>query len=204
MSARYALFRWSAQLAALPGFPGEFQPCWNLQPGAQALILREQDGQQRMDLARWGLTPAWFTDFSRTPAHARLESIATQPMFRQPFQQRRCLLPANGFFEWRGVRKQPYWMSIAEPLLYFAGIWEAYPSGAIEYLSFAMITREAGAQRRPILLNASEQQQWLDPHAPVERLQELLQETRPALFERALATIVNDPRVDGPECLTPI
>ena len=74
MSARYALFRWSAQLAALPGFPGEFQPCWNLQPGAQALILREQDGQQRMDLARWGLTPAWFTDFSRTPAHARLEN----------------------------------------------------------------------------------------------------------------------------------
>ena len=204
MSARYALFRWSADLTALPGFPREQQSCWNLQPGVQALIQRGQDAERRIDLARWGLTPAWFTDFSRTPAHARLESISTQPMFRQAFQQRRCLLPANGFFEWRGVRKQPYWMSVAEPLLYFAGIWEAYPSGDREYLSFAMITREAGPQRRPIVLNAAEQQQWLAPDTPAEQLLALLHDASPPMFERALANIVNDPRVDGPECLTPV
>ena len=204
MSGRYALFRWSADLTALPGFPRDMPSRWNLLPGTQALILREQAGERRADLARWGLTPAWFTDFSRTPAHARLETLGKQPMFRQAFQQRRCLLPANGFFEWRGVRKQPYWMSVAEPLLYFAAIWEAYPAGDVEYLSFAMITREAGAQRRPIVLNVAEQQAWLAGDTASEDLLVLLQDARPALFERALAAIVNDPRIDGPECLTPV
>jgi putative SOS response-associated peptidase YedK len=203
MCGRYALFRWSAEFRALPGFPLEQQPCWNLLPGARAPILREQDGEPRVDLARWGLTPAWLTDLSRTPAHARLETIERQPMFRESFRQRRCLLPANGFFEWRGVRKRPYWLSVAEPMLFFAGVWEAYPAGDIEYLSFAMITCEAGPQRRPVVLNAAEQQPWLAADATVESLLDVLQGARPALFERALATIVNDPRVDGPECLTP-
>ena len=94
-------------------------------------------------------------------------------------------------------------MSVAEPLLYFAAIWEAYPVADIEYLSFAMITREAGPQRRPIVLNATEQQQWLDPDTPTGHLLALLHDAQPALFERALANIVNDPQVDGPECLTP-
>lgn len=203
MSGRYALFRWSAELTDVAGFPQAQKSCWNLMPGCRALILREQNGQRRADLARWGLTPAWFTDLSRTPAHARLETIDQQPMFRQAFEQRRCLLPANGFFEWRGVRKRPYWVSVAEPLLYFAAIWEAYPVADIEYLSFAMITREAGPQRRPIVLNATEQQQWLDPDTPTGHLLALLHDAQPALFERALANIVNDPQVDGPECLTP-
>lgn len=203
MCGRYALFRWSAEFRALPGFPLEQQPCWNLLPGARALILRGQDTEQRVDLARWGLTPAWLTDLSRTPAHARLETIDKQPLFREAFRQRRCLLPANGFFEWRGVRKRPYWLSVAEPMLYFAGVWEAYPVGDIEYLSFAIVTREAGPQRRPIVLSAAEQQAWLAPDTSVEAALGILHGAKPALFERALATIVNDPRVDGPECLTP-
>lgn len=67
MSGRFALFRWSPAFAALPGFPAEQQPHWNLAPGARVLMLRGQAGEQRLDLARWGLTPAWLTDLSKTP-----------------------------------------------------------------------------------------------------------------------------------------
>lgn len=122
MSGRYALFRWNLSLAALPGFPADWRAQWNISPANQVLMVREDAGARRADLARWGLTPARLTDLSRTPSHARAETLAEQPMFREAFQQRRCLLPANGFYEWRGVRKRPYWVSTGERLLFFAGI----------------------------------------------------------------------------------
>src|SRR5690606_37538123 len=111
MCGRYALFRWSPALATLPGFPSDQQPHWNLAPGSRVLMLREAAGERQAALARWGLTPAWLTDLSKTPAQARAETLAEQPMFREAFRQRRCLLPANGFYEWRGARKRPYWIS---------------------------------------------------------------------------------------------
>lgn len=141
MSGRYALFRWNPSLAALPGFPADWRAHWNISPANQVLMVREDAGARRADLARWGLTPAWLTDLSRTPSHARAETLAEQPMFREAFQQRRCLLPANGFYEWRGVRKRPYWVSTGERLLFFAGIWEAYPVQGQTWLSVAQVSQ---------------------------------------------------------------
>lgn len=202
MSGRLALFRWPASLAALPGFP-DLQPHWNLSPGASLLLLRGLDEQQRADLARWGLTPAWLTDLSRTPAHARAETLAEQPMFREAFRLRRGLVPINGFYEWRGVRKRPYWVCGEATLLNCAAIWEVYPVGDRQYQSLALVTRAAGEQRRPLLLDAQGQREWLATDTSVERLQALLQAPAPPLRERALAGLVNNPALDGPECLTP-
>ena len=106
MCGRYALFRWPQALTALPGFPAEQQPHWNIAPGANVLMVRHEADARHAALARWGLTPAWLTDLSRTPAQARAETLAEQPMFREAFRQRRCLLPANGFYEWRGAVRQ--------------------------------------------------------------------------------------------------
>ncbi len=203
MSGRFALFRWSPAFAALPGFPAEQQPHWNLAPGARVLMLRGQAGEQRLDLARWGLTPAWLTDLSKTPAHARAETLVEQPMFRNAFRQRRCLIPANGFYEWRGVRKRPYWVSGETSLLHFAALWEPFPVGDAEYLSLAMITRPAADLRRPLVLDEAGQQLWLAADSDPEDLRALLTAASPPLRERALATLVNDPKLDGPECLTP-
>ncbi|GAC1032543.1 SOS response-associated peptidase [Pseudomonas sp. No.21] len=203
MSGRFALFRWSPAFAALPGFPAEQQPHWNLAPGARVLMLREQAGERRLDLARWGLTPAWLTDLSKTPAHARAETLVEQPMFRDAFRQRRCLIPANGFYEWRGVRKRPYWISGETSLLHFAALWEPFPVGDAEYLSLAMITRPAADLRRPLVLDEAGQQAWLAADTVPGDLRALLTAASPALRERALATLVNDPKLDGPECLTP-
>ena len=81
-------------------------------PNDSVLIQRLSEGQLTLARRCWGLTPPWLTDLSRTPAHARAETLAEQPMFREAFRQRRCLLPANGFYEWRGTqRKRPYWLT---------------------------------------------------------------------------------------------
>ncbi|WP_241151913.1 SOS response-associated peptidase family protein, partial [Pseudomonas viridiflava] len=96
----------------MPGFPADQQAQWNISPADWVLIMRaaEEGGDIELVRARWGLTPAWLTDLSKTPAHARAETVAEQPMFREAFKQRRCLLPANGFYEWRGTsRKRPFW-----------------------------------------------------------------------------------------------
>ncbi|WP_278349108.1 SOS response-associated peptidase [Stutzerimonas kunmingensis] len=204
MCGRYALFRWSQDFAALPGFPSDQQPHWSLAPGASVLLLRKVDAQLQLSRVRWGLTPAWLTDLTRTPAQARAETISEQPMFREAFRQRRGLLPANGFYEWRGsARKRPYWMTSEGSLGYFAALWEAYPVQGHTYLSAAVVTLPAATLRRPLMLDEAGQAAWLDPETPLETLQALLAQPQPALRERPLATMVNDPRIDGPECLTP-
>ncbi|RYJ62192.1 SOS response-associated peptidase [Pseudomonas songnenensis] len=204
MCGRYALFRWSQDFAALPGFPSDQQPHWSIAPGASVLLLRQIDQQLQLSRVRWGLTPAWMTDLTRTPAQARAETIAEQPMFREAFRLRRGLLPANGFYEWRGTaRKRPYWMTTEGSLMYMAALWEAYPVQGHTYLSAAVVTLPAATLRRPLMLDEAGQAAWLDPETPLETLQALMAQPQPALRERPLATLVNDPRLDGPECLTP-
>lgn len=204
MCGRFALFRWSSAFAALPGFPADQSPHWSLAPGASVLLLRREADDLTLSRVRWGLTPAWLTDLSRTPAQARAETLAEQPMFREAFRLRRGALPANGFYEWRGsVRKRPYWMTTEGSLMYFAAIWEAYPVQGHTYLSAAVVTLPAANQRRPLILDEAGLAAWLDPETPLEALQRLFEAPQPALRERPLATLVNDPKLDAPECLTP-
>lgn len=205
MCGRYALFRWSPAFAALPGFPADQRAQWNISPSDQVLIQRLVDGQMTLARARWGLTPAWLTDLSRTPAHARAETLADQPMFREALAKRRCLLPANGFYEWRGsVRKRPYWLTPGEGAsLFFAAIWEAYPVQEQVWLSTAVVTQAAMNQRRPLILDEAGQAAWLNPETPAAELLSLLASPPTALRERVLANFVNDPKLNAPECLTP-
>jgi putative SOS response-associated peptidase YedK len=212
MCGRYALFRWTPAFAALPGFPADQQAQWNISPADQVLMLRagtpneEGVAAQEVARARWGLTPPWLTDMSRTPAHARAETLAEQPMFREAFRQRRCLLPANGFYEWRGtVRKRPFWLTPGEgSTLYFAAIWEAYPVHGHTYLSVAVVTQAAASQRRPLILDAEGQAAWLAADSTMPALQSLLAAPQIQLRERPLANLVNDPKLNAPECLTPL
>lgn len=204
MCGRYALFRWSPSFAAQTGFPARLEPRWNIAPGQQVLLVRNAAVGREAALVRWGLTPAWLADLSRAPAQARAETLAEQPLFREAFVRRRGVLPANGFYEWRGARRRPYWMSSAEhPLLAMAALWEAYPVGERVYLSAAVVTVEAGPQRRPLLLDAAAEAAWLDPQTPAAELQALLAAPPLPLRERMLAGLGNRPEEEGPQCLTP-
>jgi putative SOS response-associated peptidase YedK len=205
MCGRFALFRWSPSFAALPGFPADQQAQWNISPGDNVLIQRVAGEGRELVRARWGLTPPWLTDLSRTPAHARAETLVEQPMFRDAFRLRRCLIPANGFYEWRGtLRKQPFWLTPGEgSSLFFAAVWEAYPVEGHTWLSTAVVTQAAASQRRPLLLDAAGQAAWLDPATPIAVLHSLLASAQQPLRERPLANLINDPKLNAPECLTP-
>lgn len=204
MCGRFALFRWSPTLTALPGFPARLEPRWNIAPGQPVLLVRAGAAGCEAAQVHWGLTPAWLTDLSRAPAQARAETLAEQPLFREAFAQRRGVLPANGFYEWRGPRRRPYWMSSADyPQLAMAALWEAYPVGGRVYLSAAVVTVAAGPQRRPLLLDAAGESLWLDPQAPADALQALLAAPPLPLRERLLLGLGNRPEEEGPQCLTP-
>ena len=204
MCGRYALFRWTPAFAAIPGFPADQLPHWSISPHSQVLLLRNVEGERQLARARWGLTPPWLTDLTKTPAQARAETLAEQPMFREAFRLRRGLLPANGFYEWRGTaRKRPYWLTGDATPLYFAALWEAYPVEGCVYLSAAVVTQAAASQRRPLILDDAGQAAWLAADTPAVELQALLASPQPALRERVLANLINDPKLDAPECLTP-
>lgn len=87
--------------------------------------------------------------------------------------------------------------------LFFAAIWEAYPVQEQVWLSTAVVTQPAASQRRPLILDAQGQEAWLDPQTPLPVLQALLASPPAALRERVLANLVNDPKLNAPECLTP-
>ncbi len=198
------MFRWSPGLTALPGFPASLEPRWNIAPGQQVLLVRDGGTGREAALVHWGLTPPWLADLSCAPAQARAETLAVQPLFREAFAARRGALPANGFYEWRGTRRRPYWMSVAEqPLLAMAALWEAYPVGGRVYLSAAVVTVAAGTQRRPLLLDEAGEALWLNPATSSDDLRRLLSAPPLLLRERLLAGLGNRPQEEGPQCLTP-
>lgn len=202
MSGRYGLFNWPETWLELPGFPQQMRAHWNLAPKSQVLMLFQKQQKQQAALALWGFTSEWMTDLTRSVAHARVETVSTQPMFKKAWRSQRCVLPANGFFEWRGQqRKQPFWLSATEPLLYFAAIWDVYAVPGHDYYSVAMLTQQASSLRRPVILSEQHLAVWLSPESSDEELRAVLAEPPLQLRERRVSTWVNDPLVDGPHCL---
>ncbi|QEY59629.1 SOS response-associated peptidase [Pseudomonas sp. C27(2019)] len=202
MSGRYALYDWPEAWSQLPGFNQQMRAHWNLAPKSQVLMLYQKQDTLHAAMALWGFTSAWMTDLTRAVAHARVETVKTQPMFKKAWRTQRCLLPANGFFEWRGLhRKHPFWLSADDSLLYFAAIWDVYAVPGQDYYSVAMLTQQAAHLRRPIVLNQQQQAVWLNPHSSDEALQQALVGAQLPLRERRVSTLINDPLVDGPHCL---
>jgi len=191
---------------------------YNIAPSQDIAALRAQgDGQRELVMLRWGLVPGWAKDpaMGNRMINARAETVAEKPAFRAAFRQRRCLIPADGFFEWQKTpdgSKQPYLMARpdGEPFT-MAGLWEHWqPPGTDEPLeTCTIITTEANEtvapihHRMPVILSASDREAWLDPAPPsAEALAALL---RPApddtLIAQAVARHVNNARHDDPACI---
>ncbi len=139
-----------------------------------------------LELMTWGLVPSWSKEFKPafTSINARGESVAEKPLYRTPFKKRRALVPASGFFEWqkRGSEKQPMYFTLGDREMFaFAGLYDVwYDSEGVAHKSYTIITTAANStmegvhDRMPVILDADEEQYWLDADAPPEQLQLLL------------------------------
>jgi putative SOS response-associated peptidase YedK len=191
-------------------------PRYNIAPTQEVPIVRLSREGDRRELiqVRWGLVPYWADDtkIGNRMINARAETIERTPAFREAYQRRRCLVPADGFYEWRkdGKQKQPLLIRRRDQAPFaFAGLWERWrqPDGEI-LRSCTIATCPPNAllagihNRMPVILEAEDHDRWLEPTAGDGRA---LLNPCPAEWLEALEVSprVNSPANDDPECLTP-
>jgi putative SOS response-associated peptidase YedK len=166
-------------------------PRYNAAPTDSLAVVRfnPQTRQRSLDLLRWGLVPLWAKDPSFGPKciNARSETVATNKIFRDAFERRRCLVPADAFYEWRkvpGAKPAPYAVALREGMFAFAGLWERWrhPGDGSILRSFAIVTGPANSlcrpihERMPVILPPGAWPLWLgETEATPEKLLALLQ-----------------------------
>jgi putative SOS response-associated peptidase YedK len=201
-------------LLRVPDFP----PRYNIAPTQEVPVVRvDSHGERVADLLRWGLVPPW----ADSPAvgskmiNCRSESAATKPAFRRAFKERRCLVPASGFYEWQvaGKTRQPWYLTLTSgrPAA-FAGLWEAWKgpdSSILETCTILTTTADDFMgevhDRMPITLDRSAWSVWLDPDVQDPRaLEELLVPSREEWQRVPVSPLVNHVKNDSPECIRPV
>jgi putative SOS response-associated peptidase YedK len=189
------------------------EPRYNIAPTDPVLAIRErEEGGRDAGRLRWGLMTGREAGAHKSLINARAETLDSRPAFRESFRERRCLVAADGFYEWRkeGDGKQPIWINRADDELFaFAGIWAETPGrNGTPVVSCAIVTCEPNElmrpihDRMPVILDPGAEADWLSHSAEAEDLLALL---RPApedvLQAREVTDAVNDVRNDGPGLL---
>ena len=221
MCGRFTLGATATDLAAqfnLAHVP-TWTPCYNIAPTQEVLVVRQPSPQASREahLHRWGLVPSWAKDpaIGNRMINARADTILEKPAFRESFKHRRCLIPADGFYEWQAVSKgskQPFYIHRRDgQVLALAGIWDHWTAEKVEVLSCAIVTIEAGPpvsfihNRMPAILDIDAIDAWLDESAKTETLMELLRPLQgDMLLVDPVDKRVNKPETDDPECIQPI
>ena len=229
MCGRYTLISDISELQGRFGFVMDGPPPaprYNIAP-TQSVLAVVNDGQRRGELMRWGLVPSWAKDIKigTRMINAVSETAAAKPAFRSAFRRRRCLVLADGFYEWRrparpdrnrrdGKQRVPLYFSrkSGEPMA-FAGLWENWKSPDGELVrSCAILTTAANSfiepvhHRMPVILSAETEPLWLDPLTETpDTLEPLLLPAPPELLDvREVSPAVNNVRNDGPDCITAV
>lgn len=187
-----------------------WKPRFNIAPTQDAPVVTLRDGTRTLEMMRWGLVPFWAKgDTKKAPLmiNARVEGIDTKPMFRDLLGRKRCLVPADGFFEWKasGKKKQPLWIH-PQPrkLVAFAGLW----ARAGELHSFTIITGTPNSlvapihDRMPLVLDRSQWAMWLDPGVDADTAHALLVTPPPDGWRaEPVSPWVNSADHDDPKCI---
>jgi putative SOS response-associated peptidase YedK len=237
MCSRYTLHHSAAQIAAhFAAQPALFamEPRYNIAP-TQAVVIVRQNGVRTLEAVQWGLVPSWAKDsaIASKLLNARAESLAERPAFRNALSRRRCLIPADGFYEWiqEGKLRQPYYIRRRDGGIFaFAGLWDEWrgadttdldgPSGSHAtsgeagppLRSCVIVTVPANPllttihSRMPALLLPDQESAWIDPASTsAADLLPLLRPCPESLLEMyPVARRVNSPAVDEPGCIEPL
>lgn len=228
MCGRYTLVSPLDDLLDVFGVPEvhfDYRPRYNIAPSQEAPVLAQDHDGRRIGLLRWGLIPSWADDpaIGNRMINARSETASEKPSFRAAFGRRRCLVLADGFYEWSrpGLagdhegeegKKVPYWIhSPTRKPFGMAGLWERWsPPEGDPVFTFTILTTEANDDLRPIhhrmpvILPPDAHGDWLSLDTPTSHLQELMAPmSLGALDARQVSTLVNSPRNDVPECIEP-
>ena len=218
MCGRYTLSTSVESLAEEFGIAGplpELQPSYNVAPTQEVpAVVAGGGGERRLEMLRWGLIPSWADDpgIGARMINARSETVAEKPSFRRAFKERRCLIPADGFYEWQKTNggKQPYYlrMKSGRPFA-FAGLWESWNGDGNEIRSCTILTTNPNNiarevhDRMPVILPPEVYEIWLDPDVrEKEHLLSLLAPYPPGDMEAyPVSRRVNSPSNNEPSCV---
>ncbi|MET0772846.1 MAG: SOS response-associated peptidase [Candidatus Limnocylindrales bacterium] len=203
--------------------PGDdpFAPSWNVAPTDPVTVVLQRDDGRSVERHRWGLVPSWAKTVKEGARHinARAETVAESASFRTSFRKRRCIIPADGFYEWRRIgekRKQPWFLGphADDAVLAMAGLWSVWkdPATGLWVPSATVITTDANEDvgqlhdRMPVLLPREAWQAWLDPEQQdQELLRSLLGPAPDGVLEmHPVSRRVNDVREDGPDLMAAV
>jgi putative SOS response-associated peptidase YedK len=222
MCGRYTLKTPVERLSEKFQFPEiiPLKPRYNIAPSQSVAVVRQlpDDTDRTLAMLRWGLLPAWVKDPAKVqqPINAKAETAAEKPMFRDAFKRRRCLVPADGFYEWKqeGGRKQPVFIHMrdGEPFA-IAGLWEHWAGQDGQVIeSCTLLTTEPNDllapvhNRMPVILDPKDYGQWLDPgRQEADGVKLLLRPYPPeAMTYFPVNLRVNNPRNDDVLCIEPL
>ncbi len=221
MCGRFAFYSPSEAVVKLFGVSEvpAMVPRYNFAPTQFVPVIRQlPEHAASVSFLRWGLIPSWAKDktIGNKLINARGETVHSKPSFRAAFKKRRCLILADGFYEWRaeGGAKQPYFISLkSEEPFALAGLWEQWNDGVsdVPLQTCTIITTEPNAMmsklhsRMPVILPAERYEQWLDPaNEEVGELRQLLLPfDSDAMTHRPVGKAVGNPRNDDPSLLAP-
>jgi putative SOS response-associated peptidase YedK len=222
MCGRFTQERSTSELAEIFGaepLADELGQRYNVAPTDEALVVVQRDDRRAITAYRWGLIPHWADDakVGSRMINARTETLLTSPAFRDAFVRKRCLVPVDGFYEWKreGTVRQPYRVVRRDgsPLV-LAGLWSGWRDPATDTVrrTFTIVTttpNEALADlhdRMPVVLSDGDWARWLDPRpADPSELRGLLAPNESVELDVfAVSRAVNDVRRDGPELIAPL
>lgn len=192
-------------------------PHFNIAPTQLVAAVRSLDGPRELVMLRWGLVPPWASELSigSRMINARSETVATKPSFKKSFQSRRCLVVADGFYEWQKTddKKQPFFIRLKSDQPFgFAGLWERNDKTGQTVETCTIITTTANEMmsplhdRMPVIIPPEQYDLWLDPEEhDVTQLERLLQPfPSDEMTAYPVSTVVNSPKNDLAECVEPL
>ena len=214
MCGRFAFYSPREAITRLFGveFPLDFAPRYNIAPTQHVAALRlSTAGTPEPAMLRWGLVPSWAKDaaIGNRLINARAETVAEKPSFRAAYRRRRCVILADGFYEWQAVdgAKQPYFIAAADAQPFaMAGLWERWDREAQPLETCTIITAQANRfmralhARMPVVLETGDVGRWLE-RGDADLLAPCREDR---LIAQAVARSVNNPRNEGPELIAPL